>query len=226
MRFVFICLMAIIFGHQTLFSQTYNIEYYQLKKVKLNGATSTISGDYGIFTTRVKQICYDSRSDGSDNYMGNLKFEKQSNGLSYYKGKCYLDNNCYYIFNDSKGVLNISLSNGDVYVYHKTTPSSGRTNGIYYSPGNSNGGAYVETPVSSSGAGSSSNSSSSSGSTYKKTAHPKKCTRCLGNGVCSKCSGRGTYNNMSAGYTRCPSCGGTGKCTMCHGSGTYGSVWY
>lgn len=216
-----------IFGHQTLFSQTYNIEYYQLKKVKLNGATSTISGDYGIFTTRVKQICYDSHSDGSDNYMGNLKFEKQSNGLSYYKGKCYLDSHCYYIFNDSKGILNISLSNGDVYVYHKTIPPSGRTNGIYYRTGSRNGGGVGGTHIEPSGNPSgNSASSSSSNSSYKKTEHPKKCTRCLGNGVCPKCSGRGTYNNMSAGYTRCPSCGGSGKCTMCHGSGTYGSEWY
>lgn len=224
MRFVFICLVAII-GHQTLFSQTYIIEYYQLKKVKQNGITSNINGDYGIFTTRVKQICYDSHSDGSDNHMGNLEFEKQSNGLSYYKGKCYLDSYCYYIFNDSKNVLNISLSNGDVYVYHKKTPPPGRVNGKYYKLGDGNsGGVYVgateNPPVNPA-------SSSSSSNKHKKTKHPKKCIRCLGNGVCPKCNGKGIYHNMGAGgHTRCPSCNGTRKCTMCHGSGTYGYEWY
>lgn len=227
MRFIFICLMALIWGNQTLWSQTYNIEYYQLKKVRKNNVTSSISGNYGIFTTRVKQICYDSHSDGSMNYKSDLKYEKQSNGIYYYTGKCYLDNYCSYIFNDSKGILNVALSNGDVYVYYKASPPYGCKDGTYYNPrsGNSsydNGGpAYVAPPVNSSGSGTTSPSKS-----YKKTAHPRKCAKCVGRGICGMCHGKGTYYVFGQKTIICPRCNGTGKCQVCYGSGTHGSEWY
>lgn len=232
MRFTIFCLLAVFYGCQMISAQgqEYNIEYYKLTKIRKDNVTKSVYDNYGIYTTRVKQICYDSYSNGTMNYMSDLKYDRQSNGLKYYSGKCYLDRNCFYVFNDSKGILNVSLSNGDVYVYQKTSAPAGRKNGEYYSTssgGGGDGGYYVPptttTPSSNGSVGGSSNNS------RQKQAHPKKCTRCLGNGVCPKCSGKGTYHTLMYGANKlmtCPSCNGSGKCSMCHGSGTYGTSWY
>lgn len=221
--------MALIWGHQTSMAQTYHIEYYQLKKIRKNNVTSSVSSGYGIYTTRVKQICYDSYSDGSMNHMSDLKYNKQSNGMQYYSGKCYLDKFCYYVFNDSKGVLNISLSNGDVYVYHKATPPSNKKNGTYYggceggeSVDGGNGGYQPNTTTTTGSIGN--NRTNNSQSTQNQ---PQRCPQCGGSGKCNNYSSSIGHRGHCNGNGRCETCGGDGlsglmdktRCSVCNGTG-------
>ena len=202
--------MALLLGHQTIISQTYNIEYYKLKKVRVKNVTTTVSDDYGIFTTRVKQVCYDSRSDGSMNYRSNLKYEKQANGLTFYKGKCYLDDFCHYVFNDSKGILNVTLSNGDVYVYHKVSSPIGRTEGRYYSKSQGGGGgaAGVYAPATS--------------TTPSKNVNNRRSASTKETQICDYCGGRGKCNNYSSSIGHRGHCNGSGRCETCGGDGYSG----
>ncbi len=200
-------------------AQTY---YYKMCSYTQGGTTYTnVSG--GQFITFQGIMCMETNINGKP--CGNGTLQRTAQNKNMYVGSAFWGSNTKFVFNSDRSSLEVTATDGTVYSYKRSNAPQGVTTSSLIKGGNSSysaGGAYVPAPVNTSGT----STSSSSNSTYKKTEHPKKCTRCLGNGVCSKCSGRGTYNNMSAGYTRCPSCGGSGKCTMCHGSGTYGSEWY
>lgn len=201
-------------------AQTY---YYKMCSYTQGGTTYTnVSG--GQFITFQGIMCMETNINGKP--CGNGTLQRTAQNKNMYVGSAFWGSNTKFVFNSDRSSLEVTATDGTVYSYKRSNVPQGVTTSSLIkgrSSSYSAGGAYVVSPVNSS---STPASSSSSGNSYKKTEHPKKCTRCLGNGVCPKCSGRGTYNNMSAGYTRCPSCGGSGKCTMCHGSGTYGSEWY
>lgn len=213
------CLMLVTLA---LNAQTY---YYKMCSFTQGGATYTnVSG--GQFITFRGAMCMETDAKGKPCGNGTLQRTIQNKDL--YIGSSFWGPKTKFVFSSDRSSLKVTAPDGAVYSYQRSNAPQGVTTSSLISGGNGgSGGVYVTTPVNSSGSGAASHSSSSSGSNYKKTEHPKKCQRCLGSGVCPKCGGKGTYNNMGAGgYTRCPSCGGTGKCTMCHGKGTYGSEWY
>jgi DnaJ-class molecular chaperone len=54
----------------------------------------------------------------------------------------------------------------------------------------------------------------------------EKCPRCLGDGKCRACNGKGWVTSgrfpegvKEASRTECRLCGGTGKCVVCGGTG-------
>lgn len=201
-------------------AQTY---YYKMCSYTQGGSTHTnVTG--GQFITFQGLMCMETDINGKP--CGNGTLQCTARNRSLYVGSSFWGPKTKFVFSSDRSSLVVTAPGGDTYTYKLCSAPSGVTTSSLISGGNSSYGgggvpAYVAPPVNSSGSGTSSPSNS-----YKKTEHPKKCPRCLGSGVCPKCSGRGTYNNMSAGHTPCPSCGGAKKCTMCHGKGTYGSEWY
>lgn len=126
-------------------------------------------------------------------------------------------------------VLNDSYNNA--YAQYKLTnpslPQTGSSNS-YSNGGYSSGsvGTYSGGTVNNYSSGT---TTSSKTQKYQKTAHPRKCVKCLGRGTCGMCHGKGTYYVMAGKNSRtitCPHCSGTGKCQVCMGSGTNGVDYY
>jgi hypothetical protein len=209
------CLAAIV---SVLNAQTY---YYKMYSYTNGSSTSTnVTG--GQFITFQGIMCLETDIKG--NPCGNGTLQRTAQNKNMYVGNSYWGAKTKFVFNNDRSSLEVTTSAGEKYTYKRSNAPEGVTTsslikgvGSSYGIGVSTAGA---SPIKSAG------SSSSSSSTYKKKEHPKKCPRCLGNGICSKCSGTGKYNTLHSGYTPCPSCDGRGKCTMCHGKGTYGSEWY
>lgn len=224
---IFFCALCIGLPIQ-LYGQM-KVEYYKWTKVYYKGGkTKTMDGQSGQFVTRSRKVCYDSDNQGCTVGNGTLTWEETQGKISRYRGSSYRGD-CAYTFFDEKGILNIEDSQGNVYVYVKATPPSGRkTSSLIASKrnngsgGGSSGGAAYVPPVNTGSSTGSSGGSTSEGQ-HTKTKHPKSCRNC-NNGVCRTCGGRGTYLPYvgAKNYTRCAGCDGTGRCRVCNGTGING----
>lgn len=110
-------------------AQTY---YYQhTKTVYSNGQVKVESGNKGQFVCRTAvdgpKRCFDSTINGRNHLNGTLFYVGKSGNSDVYKGSSYFGENTVYQFNDSKGLLNIKDSRGNVYVYKRATPPAGKT---------------------------------------------------------------------------------------------------
>lgn len=209
------CLLAVVLA---LKAQTY---YYKMYSYTSGGSTTTnVTG--GQFITFQGIMCMETDIKG--NPCGNGTLRRTAQNKNMYVGNSYWGPKTKFIFSSDHSSLEVTTPDGETYTYKRGNAPKGVTASSLIKGGSSSYSIGVSESVTS--PIKSSSSSSSSGSTYKKKEHPKKCPRCLGNGICPKCSGTGKYNTLHSGYTPCPSCNGRGKCTMCHGKGTYGSEWY
>lgn len=82
----------------------------------------------------------------------------------------------------------------------------------------------IVAPVVTSAPVNSSSSTSSSSSSYSSSSSSsgRDCGLCLGTGKCSKCNGRGYYDEIGIGSGRhaCPACpNSSGRCSCCNGTG-------
>ena len=140
------------------------------------------------------------------------------------------DQNLLKLYNNYGWGKVLSDSYNNAYAKYKLTNPTvpqNNTSNSYSSSGYSSGGSSYSGGTINNYSSGSKTSTSSQG--YQKTAHPRKCNKCLGRGTCGMCHGSGTYYVMAGKNSKnvtCPHCGGTGKCQICMGSGTNGVDYY
>lgn len=218
-------LFLLVVGLGQMFAQ--RIDYYHWTKTYLpNGSVRTETDNHGLFVTRRGQVCYDSNNKGASVENGKLNLVKQQDNVSKYVGSCYYGDECTYTFYDSEGVLNIETMDKTIYVFVRETPPSSRSTCSLIKP--KAGAEDVTMPVIDTPDISDSDNNGKGSSYEKKTAHPKKCRKCVGRGICTVCTGRGTYLPYvgASRYVKCSTCNGTGRCSLCNGSGEFGHEWY
>ncbi|MBR4043711.1 MAG: hypothetical protein IKJ10_03565 [Bacteroidaceae bacterium] len=107
----------------TMYGQTY---YYQLtKKVSNNVTTTNVSG--GQFITFMADICYESTKNGLNVGNGTLTRKSKNAQFKEYKGDSYWGT-ATFKFKSDLSKLNVITSDGELWVYTRTTaPSSATT---------------------------------------------------------------------------------------------------
>lgn len=121
-------------------AQSERLDYYQhTKTVWANGNVETQSGNNGQFVHRTKinggPRCYDATRSGLDHLNGMLSYIGTNNGNEVYKGTSYWGNGTIYQFDDERGYLNVKDSNGNVYVFKRTSAPAGRSQSSYLKKG-------------------------------------------------------------------------------------------
>lgn len=218
-------LIILLFGQDLAAQTTF---YYQLNKKISNDKTYTnVSG--GQFITFLSSICYESDCNGTGIGHGTLKYKELNNNLRTYIGNSYWGSNTHFRFNRERSRLNVITTDGDIYVYVRTTPpSSVKTCSLIRNeaPGGNNSGGYVPTPSVSTQTGSANTRQQPTVEKNKKSR--RVCSYCGGKGkvvrnvsvgqygvkqeVKVRCSECGEYNLPSSGHTHvhCSHCRGTG----------------
>ena len=203
-------------------------DYYRLIKIRhSNGRMEQVSGNSGQFVCRDDKSCYDSNIYNGWVGNGTLVLVNREGSISKYIGPSYYGEDTSYTFDDSDGILNIRDDKGNVYVYRRETPPSGRvTSSLLKQPNwaNNRPVTAADLPQSNYDSGnsiSSSSSSSKKSSSRSKTDNGRMCTKCYGRGYCALCTGKGRYQPIAsrADKVKCPSCNGTGICSRCGGTG-------
>lgn len=236
MNRIIFCILCVIIQH-TLYAQTFETIYYKHTKKISNGIEKTdVSG--GQFITFSKDKCYDSDSEGFEIGNGVLKLTDQSNGIVTYSGQTYWGN-AIYAFKSDKSVLNIVVSDKEIYVYKRASPPYGLTTSTLIKGANSNVNSVTPnsavTPAYSTYAPSynpvqpSYGSPSSGTNSYQqqKTTVRNKCQYCNGSGeiiqheyvptygtngtrvYCSKCNQSWSAGTVHSHHT-CRHCNGLG----------------
>lgn len=123
-----------------MYGQSERLDYYQhIKTVRANGSVETLSGNSGQFVKRTKQYtnarCYDATASGLDHLNGSLSYAGKNGSREVYKGSSYWGSGTTYQFDDDKGYLNVKDAKGNVYVFRRTSPPSGRTRSSYIRKG-------------------------------------------------------------------------------------------
>ena len=217
---LFFCTIFIIAQQRT--------DYYRLsKKVDANGQIKTYNNGEGQFVTRNKGYCFDSSIDGMNAGNGTLTLTERKDSRSAYHGKSYFGNPSDYIFDDSRGLLNVKNTKGEIYVFYIDTPPKGKRVPTYVSDWGFLDGTYqnmFDNTIQQGMNSSSSSSSTSSKTSTKSKASPKLCTSCHGTKRCSLCNGKGRYQPNPARSTivDCSKCHKTGDCSLCKGTGYFG----
>ena len=215
---------------QSIFANTY---YYKLIK-KIDGDNIYTNTRGGQFITIEDDICYDSDKNGDPVGNGSLYYERYTNGVYTYKGKCYFGEDAQYKFSSDMSLMNIVVSDGRIYVYRRTTPPEG----VYTcslikqqksnSSSSSGSGGYNPAPVytapiypSAQNSSSTTQESSISSSPQKKwrtITYQEDCHMCRGLKYCSSCGGTGHIYGFTGNKLDCPNCS-NGECSHCHGTG-------
>ena len=223
---LFATILFLLIGISVNLSAAQRNDYYRLIKIRhSNGRMEQVSGNSGQFVCRDDKSCYDSNIYNGNVGNGIMMLVNREGSISKYIGPSYYGEDTSYTFDDSDGILNIRDAKGNVYVYRRETPPSGReTSSLLKKPswGNSRPVTAADLPPSNYDSGSSSSSSSSKRSSSRtKTNNDRMCTKCYGRGYCAMCSGHGRYQPIAsrAEKVKCPSCNGSGRCSRCGGSG-------
>lgn len=204
--------------------QNKRVEFWKMtKKYDANKNVTTISGNTGLFITRVREVCYDSDAEGLSMNNGHLTLSSNANGVVNYIGSGCFGSSCEYIFSDSDGYLNIRDGSNNVYVFVRSTIQNGKTAKLLYNTGNSPGGSY------SIYSGASSRSNNSISRTKPNNTGSKKkemmCSYCKGQGRIKRSIETASYG-IKAEYWTCSECGERSItrhahifCAHCHGTG-------
>ena len=220
-------LFVSVFSFETITAQTQQnkrVEFWKMtKKYDANKNVTTISGNTGLFITRVREVCYDSDAEGLSMNNGHLTFSSNANGVVIYTGTGCFGSSCEYIFSDSDGYLNIKDGSNNVYVFVRSTIQNGKKAKLLSNTGTSSGGSY------STYSGSNGSSNNSISRTRPNNPGSKKkemtCPYCKGQGSVKKSIVTSSYG-VKDEYWTCPECGersitrhGHIFCSHCHGTG-------
>lgn len=217
-------------------AQTY---YYKLSNVVRNGVSSSnVNG--GQFITFSDNICYESDKNGYTVGNGQLRHKSNDNGIAIYYGNSYWGSRSIFRFMNNKTELHVEATNGERWVYKRTSPPAGISTSSLIAA-QSNGGESIDgseyypvsnvvpTPtISTTGGTSDSRRSTTNPGTTKSTPTRHDCPLCHGRGTIVRTSTIATYGKDTQRY--CSTCGrsywaSSGHshvtCSQCHGKGYF-----
>lgn len=140
-------LLAILCAFCVHNASSQEVAYYKLIRANEN---KNVSG--GQFITFVGEQCFESSKYGVSVENGKLLLNKNYSNSRYivYQGSSYWGSSTTFKFNADKSVLNVTLDNGDIYVYKRDTPPAGQTTCSLIRKKNggssSSGGGYTPIP--------------------------------------------------------------------------------
>lgn len=214
-------LALVVLVVSAVLSQAQDVKYYRhIKTVSPSGAVTAVAGHKGQFVTRNGRACYESRPDGTAlQYNGHLILESESGGLVTYSGRSYFGNSSF-VFDDSRGYLNVRGSDGTVYVFQRQAAPAGCTASSYITPRPAPA-PDVHVPVPSPGYVPTTPVSPSHDDVNRPGTR-RQCDICHGSTDCQHCHGKGWIAGSRIGGSsriECSLCKGSGKCIHCQGRG-------
>lgn len=229
-----IVIAAIMACVGTQMSTAQRVDYYRVTKVvKADGTIESYGSDnVGQFVKRENGVCYDCGSSGANAGNGILNLYETKGSRTAYNGHSFWGDNCTYVFDDSKGILNIKNQYGETLVLRREQAPAGRSYPSFLLDPGFLDGTYARmwNEMSAQRDAALNNNTTT---TVTKTVNGKTissraniCPSCLGNKRCSLCNGKGYYqpSPSNAHKADCDKCHRTGTCSLCGGKGTYGST--
>lgn len=213
--------------------------YYKLIRIEKDGGGNTnVSG--GQFVTFTDKACYESDSNGFSVHNGKLDYKYTDGGIKVYVGESYWGSHSVFLFKNDLSSLNVKTSNGEVYVYKRSSvPSNVTTCSLirkkadgsgYYAP------SFSVTPSYPQGGKGGTTTTVQNRNRGNQQTTPEYETKKKVHRTCAACNGKGTYEYNGPGTSygttpykkRCPTCGweylsntihSHRPCTICHGRG-------